>query len=74
MRRLLRAIRVDITDAITAIRMGEWQYALPACIFRRLPDTNPVWLTLDEQIEEDTCSAHRKFCCPSCFNMNPCKD
>ena len=37
---MLNRIRIDILDAITAIRMGEWSYALPACIFRRIYKDN----------------------------------
>lgn len=26
-------------------------------------------LTVQEQIAEDTCTEHKQFCCPVCFNM-----
>jgi hypothetical protein len=38
--KLLRHIRIDVIDAITAIRAREWSYALPACIFRRIYKDN----------------------------------
>jgi hypothetical protein len=27
--------------------------------------------TIDEQVAEDTCSAHNAFCCASCFDVTP---
>jgi hypothetical protein len=36
MNRIIRRVRIDVLDAITAIRMGEWRYALPSFIFNRI--------------------------------------
>lgn len=27
--------------------------------------------SIKEQIAEDTCKKHNRFCCPECFNMQP---